>query len=197
MRLEDIITIVLALAGVATAVFVLMAMYAYWPQICALLGALRARYIRSNWQEWVSALADGGVSGFVDDEERVERPLFVNRPRTMSSTGAIGRPVPGDTAGIDPVSSADLARLARDLTEDQFLELVLRRKKPSGEWFISGKKLFTHAGGNYNRFCEIAKRARGASVLDDEGPTSITPIAGRVSHAQYADPDLDFEPLDV
>lgn len=200
MRLEDFGIILLMLAACAVALFGGMALVSLWPQIRQFVRALWRRYVTFSWDDLLWRVADEDVKAFggeSDDRGSDLSASFQSRLSHMSST----RPVPSAPVPVPPGTGSgtgrDLAALARDLTEDQWVELLLRRQKPDGSWWASGKKLFPLIGGNYKAFLDRAATIRGDDRAEADAEEEIvTPWAGRRTLKSYYpdEPDLEYSP---
>ena len=101
---------------------------------------------------------------------------------------AVPVPVPLPSLGTGAI---DIAALADNLTEDQYIELGARLRDRNGKPIYSGKRLYTLAGGNHDEFLANMRRWRGD--LPD-APVYTTPIVGRATSARFeTDPDFPYQ----
>jgi hypothetical protein len=119
-------------------------------------------------------------------------------PRVMSRSEDDAEPVPDRVVPVlVPGTPLPAGEFARNLTEDQIVELLATARNAKGKYLYSGKKIYALVGGNYGLFLATMRRLRGEEKdeLPDE-PMIYTPIAGRPTKASNFDPELAYQPPD-
>lgn len=197
LRLEDIGAILVALVLVGIGYAGLRTIYEYRAQIGLFIGALWRRYVAvEDWRAAMGRLADerDGVRGYAD--ENMSAPPRPAHMSTQAKAPERGDPTaPGSGPGPDYGAVLN-AVLRMDLTYDQAVRLAAAIKV-GDKWWLSGKKLYSAAGGNHDSLLKNVSAVRG-DIDPENAPEDLmlTPYAGRATRASFYpnDPDLEYQP---
>lgn len=166
MGLEDLLAIVLALALCAGGAFVLMALYAFWPQpwagVWQFARALKRRYVRSNWQEFLEQISDRN-DDMSSDLAAEPPPEPVRTDRGLPDTYQVRN---GSTG--DPANHHDPARdiISRRMASTDLITLLAVQRNGSGGYRWSKNQIAAFIGGTRGDALKLIGEARGEHQAD-------------------------------